>query len=372
MIGWVLVISCLELYRIAISATADYDAEKQIRRIQKDLNRRGHLPHLQLKTKLGEILAYISVGDISNIINTPPGGFMLQSPMRQADTTGIFDYLMNPTVTGGSTEFEYQKLPSPVGEWLVTSVRSTNTAIVQCQRRPSLPFIVRMKECMLGLRLIGAGFLRMSEAAANIVPHPLVRDFAFLMLLRGQGIAVRPYYITPPMRVSNHNFRRFSITKFYPGGTLEDFISRTPTRPVPILLALQIGQQVFELLSRIHSQGITHGNVSVKTLILRGSGDLRKGLLLSDFSRATLDARGLDETALADLRMFYSILIELNVVFAECINQRKVQAEERHNGLVVLLEKIYTETNKKFIVRDVDYYLIQQSIKQAVLLMSSI
>lgn len=356
------------LYRIAVSTYPAHDLDRRIRNVNKDIQK-GNLPHLALKTKLGQMLAYMSFEDFSNINFTPKHDFALSAPIvrRGAAESDFFSFFANPV--DDTTQPEYQRISSPTGHWSVTTRLSPGTAIVRLEPKHNPTIRQRMYQYYCWVHPSRSfGYLRIENAPGK-AQHPLVRDFAFLLLLRGQGIAVRPFYISPPISAPNMIVRRFVITKHYLGGTLEAFHARTLTKPIPFLTTLQIGQRVFDLVYRLHKLGITHGNISLKNLVLRGEGDLRKGLLLFDFSNATLDARGLDETALVDLRMFYMVMIELNAAFADIIKQSAIRGIPE--ALLGLIKAVYSESSEKFIVADVDYRLIQQNIKEAILVLSS-
>jgi hypothetical protein len=343
--------------------------EKKLRKLKKTPS--GNVPFERQYQLLRRKLERISIADMNNAAFPPSIEVPVVCPRSVVpSTSGFIDLLFNPVPP---TEVTVSRgIPSPLGDLTVVSRVTDRAAIVSfnvCDRHNGaankLPDVVKGWVHKIVRKQLG--LLRIVEARSDESPHPLVLEYAFLKILKGQNIAVEPIYLSPAAITANHMKRRMIITKHYEGGTLEEYMQRGTIRPIPLLGTFQLGYAVFKLIVRLHSQGIAHGSISLGNVIITNPHDVHGSVVLSGFEKAVLDQKGLDILALADLKMFFVLLMDLNITVGEIL-----KSDRRGNGdqLAVLIQDIHTETCLKLIVSDVDYGLIRNRMKSAIKLLS--
>lgn len=321
------------------------------------------MPFTKSRLRLLNIMERISIQDIGNFAHSPSASLTLSPPTLRQDQQGFFEYLFNPTGPTVETHTDYQQITTPLGTWNVVTLLGTNRAIAQLVPSGAGAWVQRWTTPKRAL-------LQVVDAASDQATHPLVRDYAFMKLLRRQHIAVQPYFLSPPVAAAGRKIRRFMLTKHYPAGTLQDFLAKMNQKPFPLLVAFQMGWKVFDLIHQLHSHGITHGRICMANVVFARSKGAAVRLYLSDFSEAKLDERGVDATALNDLRMFFVLLMDMNIEIGELAQPGTGRSLKRAQ-LAELVHSIYEETSRRT-VSEVDYNLIDEALKTAIQILTAI
>ena len=242
--------------------------------------------------------------------------------------------------------------------------RATNSVSVAVERRRKVP------ETRVGNRVLSStvewyrSFREPRMANVVVVDdcnnesiHVLVKQYMFLYILRGTGIAASPIFLSPPRSLGMRNgcmrTRRFLAVKQY-GVCLEDFLKSYPVRPIPFLETLQIGRRMMKVLYKLHSQGIAHGSISSDAFVFVSGTNIKKGFRLTNFSNSVANERGLSMLALGDLRMLFSALTDMNPSLLSIVTRQSDKTQiptSIKENLVCIYRQMWTH----LFVRDVDY-----------------
>ena len=355
-------------------------------------------PLLPLFNKFTRIRAQTEDEDSAQLEYAPQLGVIMKDPIRVEPEPGALEQLGAAAREAGleavrkGTDYVGSFFGPPTPQYIVTEFESPKQLFtVEKVLSPTLAIVKRTNKaagsgcCGMGKKneKVGSGVLRFETDCEDMdTSHALVNEFAFLTLLAGKHIAVRPVYVSPPSltgkKINGCDEKlRFLVFK-RPGYSLRYLMEAGGTMKAD--KALRLTRKLALVIGDMHRLGVSHGSITSSNVHLKEGSDPSKGLRLVDFKHATLDSRGLHTgPTLQDLHAIYVILTEMHPALSKLVGpgppssgqpsaptmqygKRKSVLYERLQGPI---RELYQLTIKVTQIREIQYRKIDLAIRAA-------
>lgn len=345
-------------------------------------------PFFTVRRKLESIRGKISRNDIRFSSYAPAGDLVVENPRQVVQAvqspSGLSAFLWGPREIDVSTmAFTDILCPDEILRVHLVVTRTETNACCLVERRSMITIpqiggqiVSSTVDWYRSVRTPRFAYLNIVDDCDSNSLHVLAKQFMFLYLLKGTGIAVSPIFLSAPrlvgLRKGCLRTRRFLVTKQY-GELLTKFLATYPVKPLPLLETLRIGRQLTRVIYKLHKHGIAHGSVCTDSFVFVQGTNLKKGFRLMNFSNSVLDERGLSKVALGDLAMLFSVLTDMNpaILSLAVDDVRKLEKNRKLGELEKDVKCIYRHLVTHLFVSEVDYAELFACMDNAIMIASN-